>query len=85
MQRVHATRRCSCSDQNISFEMEYEKCYVFEPGLEPLSKRRRVELRGLQSSWELRREAYREAWQRQKEKIDVFHDLPLQRHNANGK
>ncbi|RMX78601.1 hypothetical protein D0869_08957 [Hortaea werneckii] len=49
--------------------MEYEKAYVFQPGERP-SKRRRVEPKGLQSSWKLRQTAYQEAWREQQSKID---------------
>ncbi|RMY81848.1 hypothetical protein D0861_08143 [Hortaea werneckii] len=49
--------------------MEYEKTYVFKPGERPF-KRRRVEPRGLQSSWKLRQAAYQEAWREQQSKID---------------
>ncbi|OTA25126.1 hypothetical protein BTJ68_11429 [Hortaea werneckii EXF-2000] len=47
--------------------MEYEKTYVFKPGERP-SKRRRVEPKGLQSSWKLRQAAYQEAWREQQSK-----------------
>ncbi|KAK6432006.1 Origin recognition complex subunit 3 [Oleoguttula sp. CCFEE 5521] len=42
--------------------MEYEKCYVFEPDATRPAKRRKTEPQGLQTSWRLRREAYRAAW-----------------------
>ncbi|KAI6875718.1 hypothetical protein KC323_g276 [Hortaea werneckii] len=56
---------------NVRFvsAMEYEKTYVFKPGERP-SKRRRVEPKGLQSSWKLRQAAYQEAWREQQSKID---------------
>ena len=50
--------------------MEYEKCYVFEPGEGPPAKRRKVEPHGLQASWKKRKEAYEKAWQEQKQAID---------------
>ncbi|KAI6878562.1 hypothetical protein KC360_g7949 [Hortaea werneckii] len=53
----------------LVFAMEYEKTYVFKPGERPF-KRRRVEPRGLQSSWKLRQAAYQEAWREQQSKID---------------
>lgn len=51
--------------------MEYEKCYVFqsEDALRP-TKRRKVDDKGLQASWALRKTAYATAWQRQKDVID---------------
>ena len=62
---------------NVRFvsAMEYEKTYVFKPGERP-SKRRRVEPKGLQSSWKLRQAAYQEAWREQQSKIDVSESVP---------
>ncbi|KAK4499501.1 hypothetical protein PRZ48_010016 [Zasmidium cellare] len=50
--------------------MEYEKCYVFKPEDSRPVKRRKVEPQGLQSSWNLRKEAYQEAWKAQQDRID---------------
>ncbi|KAH9826230.1 origin recognition complex subunit 3-like [Teratosphaeria destructans] len=51
--------------------MEYEKAYVFQPGDTRPAKRRRVELSGLQASWDRRRQAYKEAWETQRGHIDA--------------
>ncbi|KAK5124240.1 hypothetical protein LTR85_001943 [Meristemomyces frigidus] len=54
--------------------MEYEKAYVFQPEETRPIKRRRVESKGLQASWNSRREAYQTAWQERQEGLEACLD-----------
>ncbi|KXT02618.1 hypothetical protein AC579_5440 [Pseudocercospora musae] len=56
--------------------MEYEKCYVFQPVIDDRpAKRRRLHNRGLQSSWQWRKPAYRNVWHSKREQIDARLDV----------
>jgi origin recognition complex subunit 3 len=49
--------------------MEHERCYVFSLKNERPNKRRRVEASGLDQSWPLREQTYRELWGEQQERV----------------
>jgi hypothetical protein len=53
------------------FNMEYEKCYVFQPESTRPAKKHKTEEHGLHASWRLRKKAYEDAWQSQQSRIDV--------------
>lgn len=63
--------------------MEYEKCYVFEPEYNRSAKRRRINPQGLQASWKVRNEAYKEAWKTVEANIDVCTPFEMTLENAN--
>ncbi|KAF2719939.1 hypothetical protein K431DRAFT_286249 [Polychaeton citri CBS 116435] len=51
--------------------MEYEKCYVYQPEDQPPAKRRKLEPpHGLQTSWQLRRQLFKDTWGVQQQRID---------------
>lgn len=56
---------------NSTVNMEYEKCYVFQPESTRPAKKRKTEEHGLHASWQLRKKAYQDAWQSQQSRIDV--------------
>jgi origin recognition complex subunit 3 len=54
--------------------MDHEKCYVFSSKVERPNKRRRVEPSGLDESWPLREQTYRELWGEQQRRVQQVLD-----------
>jgi origin recognition complex subunit 3 len=54
--------------------MDHEKCYVFSSKGERPNKRRRVEPSGLDESWPLREQTYRELWAEQQRRVQQVLD-----------